>query len=123
MADLHRYIVLRESRVDAVNDWLQDHPTLDIRGGGGLTFGPVKLALLTDPDDGSVVRGRLCSWKLQPEWVDILIDRMESMEWIVNLPIPTCDFSHYGRSNWSLEQVLIDVTRKPFPVKIVPVEE
>ncbi len=122
MADIHRYIIVRESRVAAINSWLQDHPTLDPRGGGDQTFGAVRLALITDPDDGSVVRGRGCLWQLSSEWKGVILDRMANLSWKVNTTDNDNDLSHYGRANWTKRQVLDDVTRKPFAVKVVPVE-
>jgi len=118
----HRILLVRESRISAIHGFLLNHPKLDKRGGGDQTFG-VKLALLGDPDDGSVVRARLAGWRLPNDWWITLRDDVVPAAWKVNTTDNDNDLSHYASSNWTLDQVLADVSRKPFALKIVPVEE
>jgi len=126
MADQHVYLIVREGRVVAVNRWLKNHADLDVvqKGGGERTFDKVKLALLTDPDDGSVIRARACLWKLSPARAQIILNRMASRNppWKVNTTDLDNDLSWYRRRNWTKRQVLDDVTRKPRKLKLVPVE-
>lgn len=120
-----RYIVvLKESDAAAFNAWLQGHPQLDARSGGGATF-TIGLALLSDPDDGSVVRGRWCDWSMPGAWWTALKGRFENQ--ILADERNTSDeakwrVSWYPATTWTPEQVLADTTRKPRAVKVVPVE-
>ncbi len=124
-ATKHRIIILRESRVVTANNWLHNHATLDNsaggKHGGNQTF-TEKVALLTDPDDGSVVRGRIIRWKMPDAWRTLLLDKFQTLGWKFNTTDNDNDVSAYNADAWTLAEALADITRKPFALKIVPVE-
>lgn len=99
-----------------------NHPKLDPRGGGDKTFG-VKLALLGDPDDGSIVRAYAAGWRLPDNWWLIFRSFLVRKRWLINDPTPAGDVWYYSSVNWSFEDVLADTSKKPFPFKVVPVEQ
>lgn len=122
MANRHRIIILRENRKGAANAWIHRHSDLDRLNGGNRTF-TVKVALLSDPDDGSVIRGRICSWKMTTRLKNILLDRFRANGWKFNKTDNNNDVSAYNADNWTTAQVLADTTRKPRALKIVPVNQ
>lgn len=119
----HRVIIVRASRKAAVLSFLHNHPQLDPMGGGDQSFA-VRLALLGDPDDASVVRGYAVGWSLSDaHWILLrawFVDHVEN--WKVNTSDSDNDVSHYNTANWTYAQIKADTTRKPFAVKVVPVE-
>jgi hypothetical protein len=122
VATTHRIILLNAAHRAAAHNFLKNHPKLDPRGSGDRTFG-IKVALLGDPDDGSIVRGYLVGWRLPDDWWTALQDFfVDDRGWNVNLPTAAGDVWHYTSSIWTLEAMLADTTRKPFALKVVPVE-
>ena len=117
MATTRRNLIVNDAHRPVIHPWLKNHAQLDRRGGGDKTFS-VKLALLSDPDDGSVVRAWLCCWKLPDAWWVTLRDKVLSQGWTVNDPMST-DFAQYPFTTWSLADVLADTTRKSHALKIV----
>ena len=121
---MHHYLILRESNIVPVNDWLRDHPDLDIRGGGNNTFLTVKLALLTDPTDASIVRARAANWDMPPDWIQEVLDEYGRSNFKVNITQPNWDASIYPRDVWpDVNAILADVTLKPDVFQLVPLDE
>ncbi|MHC4369712.1 MAG: hypothetical protein ACYSW8_19040 [Planctomycetota bacterium] len=85
-------------------------------------FGTWKLALIGDPDDGSVVRAYAAHWKGAPDarWNSI-VQEITDRGWKMNSTDNDNVASSYNGDNWTRQQVLADITRKPFALKRVPV--
>jgi hypothetical protein len=125
---VHRVIIVNANRRDQIRNFVRNYRDseginhLDPLGGGG-HFTKTELALLGDPDDGSIVRSYAVGWWLpQAHWV-ILRDWFQTtVNWKVNTTDADNDISHYNSANWTWPQILADTTKKRFAVKVVPVE-
>jgi hypothetical protein len=79
----------------------------------------LKLALLTDPDDGSVVRAYAGSWDgFNENWWNTMSTWIQDQGW----DIPGTDGASYDMGSFTWAQALADTTKKPVGMKIVPVE-
>jgi hypothetical protein len=112
------FLIVRDGIVAPVRAWLQDHPLLDPRSGGGQMF-TTKLAEPGDPDDGSVVRAWMAEWKLEDTWFQEVQDEYGRRNFKVNVTTPNWDASYYSKDYYSRQEVLDDQTRKPDRFKIV----
>ena len=115
---VNRIIMVEVLRAIQLNSWM------------GLEFGPEManvfgtwhLALTSDPDDGSVVRA-YAAHDISMEnarWASIIAE-IAQRGWKQNSTDLDNVASFYNGANWTRQQVLSDVTRKPFAFKRVPV--
>jgi hypothetical protein len=117
---IHRILILNASQAAAANQWLRRHPTLNPIGDDYVT---VRLALLGDPDDASIVRAYACgAWLTPNQWLT-LSGYLSDRGWLINDPSPATDGAHYLSSQYTFEQALADTTRKPFALKTVPTND
>lgn len=116
---VHRIILVNANRRDEIRTFIRNNADL-LDPLGGDDYFVSKLALIGDPDDGSVVRAYAAGWHLPQSWWVKLSEKVDT--WKVNTTDADNDASHYRSDNWSLQQVLDDTTRKPFALKVVPVE-
>lgn len=118
------FIIVKESNVAAMNAWLDHHPQLDPRGGGGNTFAR-QVVWSNDPVDGSVVRGRVCEWKLPADWWETVSAEFNLRGLKINeTRLNQWDGSYYPWSEgWNQATAMADETRKPMAMFFVePVE-
>jgi len=115
---VNRIIVLERTRAIQMNSWMALNMGLDLAS----MFGRWRLALTSDPDDGSVVRAYAAHWKRAPDarW-NRIVQEILDRGWKVNSTDNDNVASSYNGDNWTRQQVLSDVTRKPFALKRVPV--
>ena len=113
------YIILRESKIDEAHAFLLNDSDLDFRGGGDKTFG-VLLNLTTDGD--TPIRARLCMWRIDQTMHDRLLTKVTARGYVVNTNQGNNDLSWYRVRNWTLQEALDDLTRKPAALKIVGLE-
>ncbi len=118
MATKHRIIVLREAEVPAANAWLDRHPELDLRGGGAQSF-TTPVALESDAVPRWPPRGRILSWGLSDDDYAILKTKFLNLGWKANSTDANNIVSWYDADDFSEEQVLADLTRKPGALRYV----
>ncbi len=111
-----RILVCHRDQRDKINTWLDHHPELDLRGGGGDTFSVQTHVVGGGPNDVHYIAG----WRMPDDWFSTLLDWLVQRQWNVNVNDVTWDFSWYG-DTWTLLQVYDDLTRKPYLLEeIIP---
>ena len=115
----HRYLVCHRDQRDKLNTWLDHHPTLDVRGGGGDTFTIKWHVVGGNPNNNHYI----ASWKMPVDWFVTLLDEIDRRQWNVNTNDPLLwDFSFYTSSGWTPNEVLADTDRKPFVLEAIEEE-
>jgi hypothetical protein len=111
-------MVVHRDRRDPLNTWLDHHPKLDVRGGGGDTFTERhEVVGGGGPNDVHYV----CSWNMPDDWFDDLIAEIEQRNWNINV-VAGWDFSHYD-DTWTIEEIKADVVRKPYAIETQEIPE
>lgn len=116
-----RIIMVNANRKSQLITFFANHEQLG-HGSSHADTVALKLALLGDPDDGSIVRAYATQWHLPNTWWLWIKDFLDGTNWVINSPMPNNDLSHYNAASWTWAEALADVTKKRFPLKVVPVE-
>ncbi len=119
---MHKVLIVHRDNRDSLNTWLDHHPLLDVQGGGGDTFKVQYHVIGGGPNDVHYVAG----WKMPQLWIDTLIAELEQRQWNINVnttspPPKAWDFAWY-EDDWTLDEILADVTRKPYALE-GPIQE
>jgi len=110
-----KIIIIRRDKGILLRDWLIATHGTQMEGCLGDFH---KLALDTDPDDGSVVRAWVGGWANFPRsWWDAMSSHIQSEGW----DIPGTDGASYNMSAFSYREALADTTKKPVAFRRVPV--
>jgi len=113
-----RIIILTEPEAANTNVWLKHRLGHVSSGAGDQTFTRA-LAFLGDPDDGSVVRARVCGWNIENGDWGLLRSHFAQEGYKINTTDADNVVSHYLVQNFTLNAALADTTRKPSVFKIL----
>jgi len=120
---IHRILMVNADRKTEMLDFIRSQRDLINPQHGENSFS-VKLALLGDPDDGSIVRAYGSGWNFPNDHWDVMEDFLEDTSgWRVNDNHPQTDASFWKTNvEATFEEALLDTRKKPFAYKVVPIE-
>jgi hypothetical protein len=112
---VNKHIIIQRDKGILLREWLRDTYDFDLVDSLG---DHLKLALDTDPDDGSVVRAYAGSWSnFNENWWNTMVAWIGDQGW----DIPGTDGASYDHATWTFYDAVRDTTKKPVAFRRVPV--
>lgn len=112
---MRKILIVHRDRRDQINTWLDHHPILDVRGGGGDTFKKQMHVI----GGGVNAVHYIASWKMPDAWFAILLDWLVQRNWNVNVSDVSWDFSWYDGETTLRREAHADLVRKPYALEYV----